>query len=74
MTAKVTTVKKFSRALQVLLNVRQFETVVAIGKKAKGSLDYLEHKSSYVRHPGHGGKRRFQLGIERIFEAKREGS
>lgn len=41
--------------------------IVAIGKSAEHALKKADIPSSYIRHPSHGGKNEFRVGMEKLF-------
>lgn len=53
-----------------LIELFSIEEVVAVGNKAKSSLDRLGIASRKVRHPAQGGKYKFVEGIKEIKENK----
>ena len=56
------------RPLIKLIELFSIEEVVAVGNKAKSSLDKLGIESRKVRHPAQGGKQEFVKGIVAIKE------
>ena len=57
------------RALRVLVEEFPSAKVVAVGRKAEGSLNSLKLMgvpAAYVRHPARGGAKEFVKGLERI--------
>lgn len=49
-----------------MINMFNISEIVAVGNKAKESLDKLDIKSTKVRHPAQGGKNEFIKGIDEI--------
>lgn len=49
-----------------IIDIFNIEHVVAIGRKAEGSLKQLNIAADYVRHPAQGGKNEFVQGINNI--------
>ena len=50
--------------LVVLLKPRQ---VIAVGKSAAQAVQHLELAAIRVRHPGHGGAKAFEAGMQEVF-------
>lgn len=57
------------KPLLKLIEIFNIEHIVAIGRKAEGSLKSLNITADYVRHPAQGGKNEFVQGI---YNLKRE--
>lgn len=49
-----------------MINMFNINEIVAVGNKAKESLDKLNIESTKVRHPAQGGKNDFVKGIDKI--------
>ncbi len=56
------------RVLQQLLELGQFETVVAVGRKSAAQLESLGLDAIEVRHPANGGAGKFRAQMSAIME------
>lgn len=52
--------------LRELLEIFSIEIIVAVGRKAKHMLNLWNLSAFPVRHPAHGGKKAFTLGIKEV--------
>lgn len=57
----------YSGILSEILAILKPDKIVAVGRKAQYSLEYLGVFCSYVRHPSQGGAFKFKKGIKRAF-------
>jgi len=60
-------IKEFVNFLNELIDILRPKEVIAIGRRAECSLKELEISSICLRHPSHGGKDLFSLGVKDIF-------
>ena len=51
--------------LKMLLEIFDFKKIIVLGRKAESQLRDMELDYHYVRHPANGGKREFELGIDK---------
>ena len=65
-------VSQFGEALQLIKAYIKPKKIVAVGMKASEELDSLGEDSTCVRHPAQGGKIKFTLGMQKIFNCKEE--
>lgn len=65
-TPRRTEVRAWSDLTQGLLDAMQPDRIVAIGRKAERAFNELEADPTYVRHPSHGGSKKFAAGMETI--------
>ncbi len=63
-------ISQFGEALQLIKVYIKPKKIVAVGMKASEELDSLGEDSTYVRHPARGGKIKFTLGMQKIFNCK----
>lgn len=54
------------KPLLELIKLFDIQHVIAVGRKAEGSLKSLNIPAHYVRHPAQGGKNEFVKGMKRI--------
>lgn len=52
--------------LTELIKVFSIKCVIAVGNKAKMSLDSMKISSSLIRHPANGGKAGFRDGVQKL--------
>lgn len=58
-----------SLVLKRFLEWKQPERVIAVGRTAERALRMLGMTTTYVRHPSHGGRRRFESAIHSLLGA-----
>ena len=63
---------QFLNLLMAVLELFQFEQVVALGKIAAAQLEELGVGAHYVRHPASGGARLFRAQIAEILKTRRD--
>lgn len=54
-----------------LMSLFKIQNVIAIGRKAEGSLKSLKIPAHYVRHPAQGGKNEFVTGMRQFISKSR---
>lgn len=60
-------------SLEALIELVQPRLIVAVGRTAEKALERIGYQAEYVRHPAHGGNRKFVEGLERLGLIKKEG-
>ena len=66
-TPKKSELKEYSHILKDMIEIIKPVAIVAIGRKAEMSLEYLGIECTYVRHPSYGGTTEFRTGIADFF-------
>ncbi len=51
--------------LEMLLEIFDIEKIIALGRKAESQLKAMGLAHNYVRHPANGGKKQFELGMDK---------
>lgn len=51
--------------LKMLLEIFDFKKIIALGRKSESQLRDMDIDYHYVRHPANGGKKQFELGIDK---------
>lgn len=62
-TPRRTEVRAYGGLLCRMLEILQPERVLAVGRKAEQALKDVEVECTYVRHPSHGGAKKFERGV-----------
>lgn len=65
-TPRRTEVRSWNALTEGLLDAMQPERIVAIGRKAERAFNELDADPTYVRHPSHGGSKKFAAGMNAI--------
>lgn len=60
-------IDRFSKTIKEMISLLNLELIVAVGKKPEGALQRMNYDPVYVRHPAHGGAKKFKEGIIQIF-------
>ncbi len=63
-------VRRFRPVVERVVSIVEPKVVVAMGRKAEGTLEASGVACTYVRHPSHGGAKQFEQGMRRVFEAR----
>jgi hypothetical protein len=65
---KQSEVRRFRPVVDRVVSIVEPRVVVAMGRKAEGTLEAIGVACTYVRHPSHGGAKPFEQGMRRVFE------
>ena len=68
-TPRKSELNQYSYILQGIIEIIKPRSLIAIGRKAEQSLEYLGFQCVYVRHPSRGGANEFRAEIAEIFSS-----
>lgn len=71
-TPRRTEVRAYSSFLADMLAIIKPARVLAIGRKAEQALGDVDVDCTYVRHPSHGGAKKFERGVLEALQAMQE--
>ncbi len=57
-----------SKWLREIVEMYNYELIVALGRKAEASLRRIDVQFEHVRHPAHGGQTKFAAGVKHLMQ------